>query len=185
MNQRQLDHHSNKNKDLVDSARSFYYINNITKIDKKKHEIFLFVEKFLIDFFNIQVLKQNHRDIYYVLLDWIEHFKNFRNLFNKKFKQNINVVPNLCGHFIGKKLHMNPLLYFDEENIKNTQRHKNLKLNDKFCLEPVLIVGNNTEIKTYPNKFKITSHNTDNNISFHYENTYFFNNKWEIKVLTI
>lgn len=177
-----------KCKELVDSARSFYYINDIKNINHERYNMFSHINNFLSDFFDNKIInyQQYIIDIYDILYYWNNSFNSYKQSFHKIFNKTISVIPSLLGHFIQnkQKLHVEPLLYFDEYGINHLQKHKNLKKHDKFCLEPVVIVGNNTNVEQKKDSFSIVSTQIDEHISLHYENTYFFNDKHKIISLT-
>ncbi len=78
--------------------------------------------------------------------------------------QGFNVVRDLCGHGIGRKLHEEPQV------LNYGKRHKGEKIEKGmvFCIEPMVVVGN-WQIEKAPDGFCWKT--KDNSLSAHFEHT--------------
>ncbi|XBT18778.1 MAG: type I methionyl aminopeptidase [Candidatus Shikimatogenerans sp. AspAUS03] len=127
---------------------------------------------------NKQLLKVTKNSLYYA----INKFKNshlindignsiYKYITNRKF----NVVTNYCGHGIGKKLHMDPLIY-NSKVINNIK----IKPNTIISIEPIATVG---KPNNYISNNKWTVKTLDKSFSAHYEHNILVLNKG-CKILT-
>jgi methionyl aminopeptidase len=87
--------------------------------------------------------------------------------------RNFNIYSNLCGHFIGQKLHEEPsilhtLLGTPKSIIPLLKDHK-LSVGDTLCIEPAITLSKNTDNKIDQDGWSMSS--KDGSMSAHFEHT--------------
>ncbi|HOL90173.1 MAG: type I methionyl aminopeptidase [Candidatus Pacebacteria bacterium] len=93
-------------------------------------------------------------------------------------EQGFNVIKELCGHGIGRKLHEDPLIlnFFNKDDGNET-----IKNGMTFCIEPMLTKGD-WRIKRAKDGYGFRTR--DNSLSAHFEHTIAIKNN-RVKILTV
>lgn len=80
----------------------------------------------------------------------------------------VNIIDNLCGHFIGKNLHEPPSIFHTERSLPSELRNFKIYAGQLICIEPIITFGS-PELENTDNLWNLRT--KDGSFSVHFESS--------------